>query len=205
MPKKTSRKATARTKKTGRANKSARRKKPAKAKKAIPALRIKLPAPLENFLKKNSAKYNTHAHRTVFTTYDAAQTLKVELNSVVKTLVVQADRELVLVALPGNRNLDFNKLKKTINQQAKKTDDKSIKKISLASERLIANKITKKPGAVPPFGGLYKMRTVVDRALLKPRALIVNGGSFTVSLELTPKEFLRLSQGVLGSFGKARK
>lgn len=197
MPKKTSRKKKSGNKKLARSKKVSR-----KSKVAVP---VKLPAPLEKFLTANKAKYNTHVHRTVYTTYDAAQTLKVDLKSVVKTLVAQADRELVLVALPGNRNLDFNALKKALNQIAKKADAKTVKKISLASEKLISSKITKKPGAVPPFGGLYGMRTIIDRGLLKPRALIVNGGSFTISLEISPKEFLRLSQGVLGSFGKARK
>src|SRR3990172_2984818 len=176
MSKKTSRPKKRSTKKVHKSKSRAARnaKKQKSSKRRAAAVRgnlkpVKLLAKLEGFLKKNNAKYNARAHRTVFTAYDAAQTLKVDLRSVVKTLVVQADRNLVLVALPSNRNLDFGKLRKTL-----KSAGQPVKKISLASEKLISSRITKTPGAVPPFGGLYRIPTVADRGVLKPRTLILN-------------------------------
>jgi Ala-tRNA(Pro) deacylase len=175
-----------------------------KAKKPAVVAPVKLPARILSFLTKNSAKYTPLQHRTVFTAYDVAQTLKVDLKNVAKTLLVQADREWVLIVVPANRNLDFQALKKTINTERKKTAATPFKKISLATERSISKGVSNTPGAVPPFGPLYKLPTYVDRAIMKAPKLIVNGGTFETSLEMKPKEYLRLAEGVLGSFSKKR-
>jgi len=166
---------------------------------------LKLSKKLEHYLDKAQAKYNLRRHRTVFTAYDAAQTLKMDLVAIAKTLIVQIDRELLMVVLPANRNLDMSKLKKLINKLRAKQDKTKIRKVSLASERVITNKITKNPGAVAPFGELYHIDTVVDRLLLKPRKIILNASAFTLSLEMTAKEYLRVSRAEQGSFSKARK
>jgi prolyl-tRNA editing enzyme YbaK/EbsC (Cys-tRNA(Pro) deacylase) len=165
---------------------------------------VKLPAALRKFLQTNSAKYFARAHRTVFTAYDMAQTLKIELNQVAKTLILMVDREPVLVVVPANRNLDFGKLKKIISAQRKKIGATVVRSIKLTTEAFISKRTHATPGAVPPFGPFLKLETYADRALLKPKTIVTSGGTFESSLELTPKEFVRLAQPVLGSFGKAR-
>jgi len=63
-----------------------------------------------------------------------------------------------------------------------------------------------KPGAVPPFGVLWKLPTFVDRALLKEKTIIFNGGDHKESIKMRPKDFLKvLPDAVIGSFTKARK
>lgn len=171
----------------------------------MPKEKSLLPKKLESFLDAQKARYNVTEHRTVYTTYDVARTLKIDDKSVAKTLLIKADNEIVMVVIPGNKNLDFSALKKLINTARKKNEEKTVKKISLVSERVIANRITKKPGAVPPFGNLYKMTMYVDRAVLKPKKIVLNGASFTVSIEMTPKEYQRITEPVMGSFSKARK
>jgi Ala-tRNA(Pro) deacylase len=192
------------TRKTSSKKSGSKKSRSKKQKKTAVVAPVKLPARLLSFLTDHKAKYNARQHRTVFTAYDVAQTLKIDLKSVAKALFIQADREWVLVVVPANRNLDFQALKKTINAELKKSDGKLVKKISLATERSITKDVSNTPGAVPPFGPLLKLSTYVDRGLMKAPFVIVNGGYFETSLEMKPKEYLRLTEGILGSFSKKR-
>ncbi|MFH0830669.1 MAG: YbaK/EbsC family protein [Parcubacteria group bacterium] len=159
---------------------------------------------LEKFLIEHKAKYKVLQHRTVFTAFDTAQTLKVDLGSVAKTLIVQMDRGLALVVIPADRNLDFAKLKKLVNLQRKAQGLATLKKVALTTERSIASKVAKKPGAIVPFGALYKLGTYVDKSLLQEPHIILNAGSFEVSFSMRGSTYGKLADAVVGQFSKKR-
>ncbi len=196
---------TARKKATKKENNGrTKAKKRARSLKALAEKEVKIPVKVEKFLVSKKAKYAPIAHRTVYTTFDAAMTLKVPPAQVAKTLLIKADRDLLMVVVPGNKNLDFTRLKKIINDYRKDQELKSIRKISLASEKLIENKFTKSPGVLPPFGELYDLDTYIDKALLRASQLILSSGLFDVSLQMSPAEFTKVVGGILGSFSKSR-
>lgn len=163
---------------------------------------------LEKFLDENKAKYEVLEHRKVFTTFDAAQTQKEDLKRVAKTLFVKIDSDYALVVIPGNKRFDTNKLKKLINEtrkkEAKANDEKAklAKKIKLTSEALIKKHVTKKMGAIAPFGSLYKLPTYFDKGLDKPKKILLNAGSFTESIEMTPAQYKKLEEPIEGRFAK---
>jgi Ala-tRNA(Pro) deacylase len=163
---------------------------------------------LQKFLEKNKAKYEVIAHKKVYTTYDAAQTQKADLKIVAKTLLVATDRDLAFVILPGNKRFDQNKLKKLINetrkQEAKKAGvkPKLVKKVKITTEAVIKKNITKKMGALAPFGSLYKLPTYWDKSLDKQSKILLNAGSFTESIKMTPAQYKKLEEPVEGRFAK---
>src|SRR5690349_10969053 len=128
-----------------------------------------LPAKVKTYLDKQKMKYEVVPHRTVFTVYDLAQTLKIKTNAIVKTLLVKADKEYHLVVLSANRRLDINALKKVLGA----------KNVSLAKEKDMAKQFKTKPGAMTPFGSLHKVSVVVDKGLLKTEKMLFGAGSFT--------------------------
>ena len=173
---------------------------------------MKIPSKLAKFLAKNKIKYEEIRHRTVFTAFDKAATLKIKPGIVGKTLVLIADKNIVLALIPGNKNLDMMKLKKTAKA----------KKVGFISEREMKNKFKGfKIGALPPFGEIFKMQTFVDRGLLKParnapattskmwagagggKNIFVNSGIYEASLKVSLKIFEKLG-AVAGSFSKAK-
>jgi len=162
----------------------------------------------QKFLDENKAKYEVLAHKKVFTTYDTAQTLHVDLKSVAKTLFVKTDSDYVFVILPGTKRFDQTKLKNLINDTRKKeakktgTKPKLVKKVELTKETAIKKMVTKKVGALVPFGHLYDLQTFYDKGLDNAKKLILNAGSFTDSVVMTPKEYLRLEKAVAGRFSK---
>jgi Ala-tRNA(Pro) deacylase len=158
---------------------------------------------LTNYLDKNKIKYNIIEHKKVYTTYDAAQTQKVPLKTVAKTLLVKGDNVFAFAVIPGHRKLDIQKLKKVMNKHLEQEGEKKVKKLNIANETQIKRNITKKIGALPPFGSIFKHPTYADKMLLKNSKLNLNAGSFTESLEMTSAQYKKAEDLVEGSFSKS--
>ena len=90
-----------------------------------------IPSKISKFLDKAGVKYEAIQHRTVYTAYDKAATLKVHLKTIGKTLLLFLDKNPAIVLIPANKNLDKSRLKKIAKA----------KKIDFLSERVIKNKL----------------------------------------------------------------
>ena len=159
---------------------------------------------LISYLDKNKIKYKVVEHKKVYTTYDAAQTQKINIKTIAKSLLVKGDSKFVLAVIPENRKLDTQKLKKVMNKYIDHIGEKRVKKLSIASEVQIKRNFTKKMGALPPFGSLYKVPTFVDKLLLKNSKINLNAGSFTESLEMTSAQYKKAEELIEGNFSKAK-
>lgn len=152
-----------------------------------------IPKKTKQYLDKKLAKYDQLSHKTVYTAYDAAQTLKRELREVAKSLLIAADKAYVIAVIPANMRLDLAKLKKALQ----------VKKVSIPNEKLMVKVFKVKPGAMTAFGGLHKIEVVVDKSLLKTKQVILSAGSFTDSVRMKVKDFIEMEQAKLASFAKA--
>lgn len=166
-----------------------------------------IPQRILNFLKENKIKYETIKHRTVYTAFDKAATLKVKPHIIVKTLILKVDGGLAMALIPGGKNLDKNKFKKVVNKFRKKQNLKLIKTIDFIPEKLMKNKFKGvKIGAIPPFGNFWRIPTFLDNTLLKEPKIIVNGGDYEWSIKIKTNDFKKLIPGlVIGSFSKTKK
>ena len=160
------------------------------------------------FLDKSGVKYEIINHRTVFTAFDKSRTLKEKTNIVGKTLVLKiSSKEMVIVLIPGDKNLDKVKIKKIINFQRKKEGGKIIKKVEFASERLMKNRLKgMRMGAVAPFGVLFKILTFVNKSLLNKKKIILNSGRHDQSIVIKGADFEKIVPDLIkSSFVKLRK
>ncbi len=142
---------------------------------------------LKNYLDKNKIDYEELAHKTVYTAYDAAQTLKKELKEIAKNLLIQADKTYVLVVIPADKRLHLEKLKKAL----------SAKKISIPKEQIMVKILKIKPGALSSFGKLHKLETIVDKTMLQTKKAVLSAGSFTDSVFMKVKDFVQLEEAKL--------
>lgn len=135
-------------------------------------------------------------HKTVYTAYDAAATMKAKLNEIPKVLHVVADKKRhIIVVVPASYQVDFAKLKQALRA----------KKVELASENLMRKAFKMKKGALTAFGGLYKdTEVLVDRAFSRARRVLAGAGTYTDSLEMKTKDFMRAVGGKVGSYGKRK-
>lgn len=153
-----------------------------------------IPQKVIKYLDSAKTAYKPVVHKTVFTAYDAAQTLGAKLNEIAKTLVVKADKTYVLAVLPASHRLDLVKLKKIVKA----------KKIEISRENIMQKIFKIKPGAITPFGSLYKTPVFVDKVLLRAKKIIAGAGSYQDSVSMTAKNFLKATGGTAGMFSKKR-
>lgn len=156
---------------------------------------MSIPTRVTTYLKKAKVPFETVAHRTVFTAYDLAATLREKLENIGKTLLIKADGRYLLAMMPASRRLDLVKLKKLLGAKA----------VRIAKESDMERELKVKPGAITPFGSLHKLEVFADRSLMKARSVILGAGSFTESLRLKVKDFLKLENATLGAFTSAAK
>lgn len=165
------------------------------------AKKTKLPAKLVKYLEKAGVKHEILEHRTVYTAYDAAATMKKKLGEIAKSLFIKADKDYYLVLLPADYNLDFKKLGKCISSQT----EKPVKTVKIPGEKIMENLLKVKAGAMSAFGGLHKLPVVVDKGLIKAKKGIFSSGSHNFSVEMAVKDFVKLEEAILGSFGVKKK
>ncbi|MBU2036993.1 YbaK/EbsC family protein [Patescibacteria group bacterium] len=71
---------------------------------------------IQKILETNKIKYEVLEHKTVYTAFDKAATLRARPSEVGKTVVVSLDnKDYALGLIPANKNLDKKKLLKIIN------------------------------------------------------------------------------------------
>lgn len=154
-----------------------------------------VPAKVTKHLDKNNVKYDVVPHKTVFTVYDLAQTTKAKLNTIAKTLLVKADKNYHLVVLPAHKRLNLAAVKKLTQAKA----------VVLAKEKDMATKFKMKPGAMTPFGSLHKVAVILDKGLLKTEKVLMGAGSFTESLRVKMKDYVKAEQPTTGNISETAK
>lgn len=147
------------------------------------------------YLDDAGFSYQIVSHRKVFTAYDAAQTMHIKVSQIAKNLLVKAGAGFVMVVLPADRNLNFEKLAKLAG----------VKKISMPKEGVMQKMLKVKPGALPAFAGVYKLPVFVDKSLFKEKKLVFSSGSFTESIEMTAANYKKLENPHEGNFSVAKK
>ena len=157
----------------------------------------RVPKKVEEFFKKNPAPAELINHKTVFTAYYKAATLKLKPAAIAKVLVLKADKDLVMALISADRNLDFDKLQKAVKA----------KKVGFVKEALIKEKFKGvDPGAIPPLCALWRMKVFADRTLMGQTKIILSAGSYEWSLKMTPAAFKKITPDlVIGNFSKAKE
>ncbi|MBU4375382.1 YbaK/EbsC family protein [Patescibacteria group bacterium] len=170
-------------------------------KKTLKTKKTKLPAKLVKYLEKAGVKHEILEHRTVYTAFDAATTMKKKLGEIAKSLLIKADKDYYLAILPADYNLDFKKLGQCIGAQT----GKPIKTVKIPGEKIMESALKVKAGALSAFGGLHKAPVIMDKGLLKVKKAVFSSGSFNHSIEMAVKEFVKMENALLGSFGVKKK
>lgn len=155
-----------------------------------------MPTKLLTMLEKASASYESVSHRVVYTAYDTAQTLRVKLTEVAKPLLLKTDKGLLLAVLSAGHNLDLKKIAKLAG----------VKKVSIPDEKKIIEtlKLKKKKG-LASFASLYGVPVLLEKAFAKNAKAIFSTGSFTDSVKMKLKDYIKMESPIIGVFGIVKK
>ena len=144
---------------------------------------------LEKLLKLNKIKYEVVEHRKVFTAFDSAATQDIEETEVAKAVLLKGKKNLYLAVLAAKHNCDFKAVSKLAED-----------KLSMAKEKDIETKLKTKVGLIAPFGSLFGIPMFIDKKLLKNKKINLPAGSYTESIEMSVKDYLKLENPVQGNF-----
>lgn len=145
---------------------------------------------LKAFLDENETAYKIFEHARVYTSQEAAKIRGVPLSSGVKAMVVKSKNGFCLTLIPGDRRIDFDKLKNKIG------------KASLASAEDVFRVTGCEIGSVHPFGNLFGLQVFMDRHILDNEIVNFNAGLHEVSISMSPREMARLIEPEIGEFSR---
>src|SRR3989339_342245 len=161
----------------------------------------KLPKKVIAYLEKAGVPHELIEHKTVYTAYDAAQTMGKKLSEIAKSLLVKADKDYYEAILPADHNVDFTKLGKNIA----KLKGKDVKVVKIPGEKIVQELLKLKNETVSAFGQAYKLPVIVDKALAKSKKAIFSSGGFNHSVQMAVKDYLGLESASMGTFGVKKK
>jgi Ala-tRNA(Pro) deacylase len=109
-----------------------------------------------------------------------------------KALIVNVDSQKMMFVVSAVSKLDLGSLKKTF----------SAKDLSLISLEELEKLTGLKPGAIPPFGSLFGIKTYLDEKLANMEMLSFNAGANDKSIRMKVKDFILAEKPENSNFAK---
>jgi Ala-tRNA(Pro) deacylase len=112
---------------------------------------------------------------------------------VIKPVIVNADGQFFMCALPASHKIDFEELKRQLEANY----------VSLVTEEQLAELFPDcELGAEPPIGRLYGMTTLMDGSLIHDDRVTFQAGTHEDSVTMTLADYRRVAQPELAYFGR---
>ena len=138
---------------------------------------------LKAFLDKNEVKYVIIQHSLAYTASEIAAMAHIPGKELAKTVIIKTGKKLAMAVLPASFRIDFEDLKKALNE----------KNVDMATEADFENQFADcELGAMPPFGNLYDMDVYVSESLAEDEEITFNACSHRELIRLAFKDFKKL-------------
>lgn len=147
---------------------------------------------LKKFLDEKKVKYELKKHKEVYTAQEIAAATHTPGSELAKVVVAKAKEGFFLAVLPASYRIDMKKLKGAVGA----TGD-----IRIATEEEFKSLFPDcEVGAMPPFGALYNLPTVVDKALEEDEKIAFNAGSHKELIKMKFNDFKAVEKPRLSAF-----
>ncbi|MFH8080513.1 MAG: YbaK/EbsC family protein [Candidatus Aenigmatarchaeota archaeon] len=146
---------------------------------------------LLDVLLEAKVEFTIMSHEPVTTSEEAAKVRGTTLESGAKAIIAKTDRFFMLV-LPSNLKVDSKKIKKIFET----------KNFRFATEEELYKLTSCKKGAVPPFGFLFGLDTIVDEELLKQKEINFNAGRNDKSINMKLEDYLKIVKPKIEKFSQ---
>jgi Ala-tRNA(Pro) deacylase len=149
---------------------------------------------LEKFLQEKNIQFSKLLHKACKTSEESAQVRNTTLASGAKAMLLKVDPDIfVLAVLSAAKKLSWKGIRKVLGT----------KKVNLATEDEVKNLTKCIPGAVPPFGSLWKIKTYVDNSLFQQGDVInFNAGLRTCSFTLKGEDYKNVEEPIVTDFSE---
>jgi len=146
---------------------------------------------LEEFLTSRGVAFERLHHRPAYSANRVAQALHVPGKEVAKTVLLRTGRGYTLAVLPAACQVDLRRLE----------EDLSGEPVEMASEAEMGRVFPDcETGAMPPFGSLYQLRTVVDESLAQDEQIVFEGQTHEEAIRMAYRDYEALEHPLKGHF-----
>ena len=143
-------------------------------------------------LEENKVDYQLLEHGPVFTSEEAARIRGTKMEEGAKAIVFAADKKPILIVVPGDKKVDIKTFKENYR----------IRDLRLLKPEEVKELTVLEIGAIPPFGNVMGLPTYADFGITEKDRIVFNAGSHTRSVKMKAKDFIRLSNPIIGNFAK---
>jgi Ala-tRNA(Pro) deacylase len=145
------------------------------------------------FLDEAGVPYRLSHHATAYSAQDLAAIEHVPGRTVIKSVVVRADGQFVVCALPACYRIDLHELRSQLQAED----------VRLVDESKLADLFPDcELGAEPPVGSLYGMTTLMDESLIADDRVTFAAGSHDAAVTMRLSDYRRLAQPEVAHFGR---
>ena len=140
---------------------------------------------VREYLDTHHARYTWTTHADVYTGQGLAESVHESGYQVVKPVVMQADGEFVICAIPSCMKVDLELVREVLNARS----------VSLAGEPQMSKLFDGcELGAEPPLGEMFRLRTLMDDSLCGEQRITFQAGTHHDAVSMSLAEFLRLTE-----------
>jgi Ala-tRNA(Pro) deacylase len=148
---------------------------------------------LPSMLDEMGVNYRLSRHDTTYTAQDLASAEHIPGRKVIKPVIVKADGQFVMCALPASHRVDLD----TLRSQLQAND------LELADETELAKIFCEcELGAEPPIGRLFGMPTIMDESLFADDRVTFQAGTHQDAVTMTLADYRKVASPEVAYFGK---
>lgn len=148
---------------------------------------------LKQLLDSSNIGYKVEVHPPAYTAEEVAESAHISGYDMAKAVIVVADGEHVMVALPANHRIDLQALRELLGA----------KELRLAHESEFAAEFPDcEIGAMPPIGSLYGLRLWASEALRQDETIYFNAGSHREIVQMKREDWERIARPQWGLFSR---
>ena len=148
---------------------------------------------LQSYLDEMGIHYRLLQHPTTYTAQDLAATEHIPGKQVIKPVVVRADGEFLMCALPASHRIDLEELRTQLEANHVQLADESALRDLFPDCEL---------GAEPPIGRIYGLPTVMDESLISDPMVTFQAGSHSKAVTMSLADYRRVAQPEIAHFGR---
>lgn len=142
-------------------------------------------ARIMEYMAEHGLKYDVLTHPHSHNSMDTAHLARVPPDSIAKSVVLADEDGYLMAVLPSTQHVQLGWLSKELNCRLRLVDEGELADLFVDCE----------PGAVPPVGAAYGMRTVFDESLSDQQEIYFEAGDHEKLIQMSRDDFLSMMAG----------
>lgn len=151
---------------------------------------------LLKYLNLTGVQYQVISHVPAFSAHSVALASHVADNELAKTLLIRADEQYWMAVLRADYHINQKSLKHALEA----------KHVGLATEEELSVFFPDcEVGAMPPFGKLYALPVILDKALAVDEYLVFNACTHSQSVKMRFADYVKLVRPIVADIAECSK